>query len=269
MRQDHRRHDAAAQRSWTRTLEGAGLIAAHLLAPWRRSWRTRWGAHPSELHHDLAGNDLIPEPTWTYTHAISIDAPASQVWPWIAQLGQEHGGFASYERLENLIGCRIRNADTIVEAWQHPRVGDTVRLHPKAPPLHVAAVDPGRSLVLHGAAAVVAPPATASCDPTAPTAATGPDNLWSFHLFDDGPHRCRLVEHGRTIHGRKLSERLFFGTTLIEPIGFVMSREMLRAIRFRAEHGWVQGRDDEHDTSRVRATTSPTSPTTPASPTSP
>ena len=224
-----------------RTLEGAALIAGHLLAPWRRRWRTRWGAHPAELHRDLPGNELIPEPTWTYTHAVSIDAPASQVWPWIAQLGQAHGGFYSYERLENLVGCRIRNTDSIVEEWQHPRVGDTVRLHPKAPPLHVAVVEPGRTLVLHGAAADVAPSATAPRDPARPSAPAGPDNLWSFHLFDDGPTRCRLVEHGRTVHGATLSERLFFGTSLIEPIGFVMSREMLRAIRCRAEHEWVAG----------------------------
>jgi hypothetical protein len=238
-----------------RTLEGAALIADHLLAPWRRRWRTRWGAHPAELHRDLPGNGLIPEPTWTYTHAISIDAPASQVWPWIAQLGQEHGGFYSYERLENLVGCRIRNTDSIVEEWQHPRVGDTVRLHPKAPPLHVAVVEPGRTLVLHGAAADVAPSATAPRDPARPSAPAGPDNLWSFHLFDDGPTRCRLVEHGRTVHGATLSERLFFGTSLIEPIGFVMSREMLRAIRCRAEHEWVAG-------------TAPTTSTAHAAPTS-
>lgn len=255
MRQDHRRHDAAAQRSWPRTLEGAALIAAHLVAPWRRTWRTRWGAHPTELHRELPGNELIPEPTWTYTHAISIDAPASRVWPWIAQLGQEHGGFYSYERLENLVGCRIRNADTLVDAWQHPRVGDTVRLHPKAPPLRVAVVEPGRSLVLHGAAADVAPTATAPCDTP-----SGPDNLWSFHLFDDGPHRCRLVEHGRTVHGGALSERLFFGTTLIEPIGFVMSREMLRAIRSRSEHGWVAGPGGDENTAGMDSTASPTSP---------
>jgi hypothetical protein len=242
-----------------RTLEGAALIADHLLAPWRRRWRTRWGAHPAELHRDLPGNGLIPEPTWTYTHAISIDAPASQVWPWIAQLGQEHGGFYSYERLENLVGCRIRNTDSIVEEWQHPRVGDTVRLHPKAPPLHVAVVEPGRTLVLHGAAADVAPSATAPRDPARPSAPAGPDNLWSFHLFDDGPTRCRLVEHGRTVHGATLSERLFFGTSLIEPIGFVMSREMLRAIRCRAEHEWVAGTAPTTSTAHAAPTSTSTS----------
>ena len=260
MRQDHRRHDAAAQRSWARTLEGAALMAAHLVAPWRRTWRTRWGAHPAELHRDLPGNELIPEPTWTYTHAVSIDAPASRVWPWIAQLGQAHGGFYSYERLENLVGCRIRNTDTVVDAWQHPSVRDTVRLHPKAPPLHVAVVDPGRTLVLHGAAAAVAPAATAPSDPADPPTPTAPDNLWSFHLFDDGAHRCRLVEHGRTVHGDAMSQRLFFGTTLIEPIGFVMSREMLRAIRSRAEHGWAAGHEADGDTFGVHVVAPPTSP---------
>lgn len=162
----------------------------------------------------------------------------------------------------HLVGCRIRNTDTIVDAWQHPRVGDAVRLHPKVSPLHVAVLEPGRSLVLHGAAAAVAPSATAPCDstdPAGPTAPAGPDNLWSFHLFDDGAHRCRLVEHGRTVYGGRLSERLFFGTSLIEPIGFVMSREMLRAIRSRAEHDWSAGRDADRDDG-VDSTASPTSP---------
>ncbi len=251
MREDHRRHDPAAQRSWPRTLEGAAQIAGHLVAPWRRRWRCRWGAHPSELAATLPGNDLIPEPNWTYTHAISIDAPAARVWPWIAQLGQEHGGFYSYERLENLVGCRIRNADTIVDEWQHPQVGDAVRLHPKAPALHVAVVEPGRTLVLHGAPAEVGASSNGS--------AAGPDNLWSFHLFDDGPTRCRLVEHGRTVHGGAISERLSFGTALLEPIGFVMSREMLRTIRANAEHTWIRGDVETHGTARSTGAGTPPS----------
>ena len=33
-------------------------------------------------------------------HAIEVDAPADQVWPWLAQLGQDRGGFCSYCRGE-------------------------------------------------------------------------------------------------------------------------------------------------------------------------
>lgn len=221
-RTDPRRHDRAAQRSWRRTAAAVAQIIGNVLSPWRRERRLSWGARPAEVLGPFPGDELISVPDWSYVHAIGIDVPAAQVWPWIAQLGQERGGFASFERLENLFGCRIRNAERVVPEWQHPRVGDVVHLHPSAPPLHIAVLEPGRSLVLRGAPVDDATPGT--------------DNLWAFHLIDDGPGRCRLVERGRTVHGTSLSERLFFGTTFIEPIGFVMSREMLRSLKQLAEH---------------------------------
>lgn len=175
----------------------------------------------------LPGDELIPEPTWSSTRAISVAAPAADVWPWIAQIGQERGGFSSFERLENLFGCRITNSDVIVDAWQHPAVGDTVHLHPKGPPLHVALVEPGRHLVLHGN------PRSEHGEPAADPGAA--DTTWALVLRDDGPGRCRLIERNRTVHGDSIGQRLSFGTALVEPIGFVMSREMLRSIASHAE----------------------------------
>lgn len=215
------RHDGPTQRSWIRTAEAAAMIGGHVLAPWRSPWRRSWGARPDELTAVLPGDELIADPTWSYTHAIQVAAPPEAVWPWVAQLGQERGGFASFERLENLFGCRITNADRIVEEWQHPVVGQPVHIHPKAPELHVAIVVPGRSLVLHGAGEDDPRPAT--------------DNVWGFHVLPDGAGRSRLIERGRTVHGSGLADRLAFGTALIEPIGFVMGREMLRGIAARAE----------------------------------
>ena len=197
------------------------MILGHVLSPWRRSWRQQWGTRPDELTAALPGDDLIAEPTWRSTHAISIDAPPEQVWPWVAQVGQERGGFYSFERLENLFGCRITNADRIVDEWQAPVVGQVVHIHPEAPELHVATVEPGSTLVLRGAGDDDPAPAT--------------DNLWAFHVLPDGPGRCRLVERSCTVHGSSLSQRLFLGTPLIEPVGFVMGREMLRGIKARAE----------------------------------
>ena len=39
-------------------------------------------------------------PDLTATRAVTVCAPAGQVWPWIAQLGQGRGGFYSYDWLE-------------------------------------------------------------------------------------------------------------------------------------------------------------------------
>ncbi|MDH3725559.1 MAG: hypothetical protein OER93_07435, partial [Thermoleophilia bacterium] len=89
-------------------------IVGHVLAPWRRRWRLRWGARPGEPDPSSPGEDLIPDPNWGFTHAVTIAAPPGEVWPWVVQIGQARGGFYSFELLENVFGCRITNADAIL-----------------------------------------------------------------------------------------------------------------------------------------------------------
>ncbi len=87
-------------------IEGALLIGANLILwPLLRSWRLGWGATDEELKWALVGDELVPQPKWSYTQAITIRASAEQAWPWLVQMGQGRGGFYSYEWLENLIGC--------------------------------------------------------------------------------------------------------------------------------------------------------------------
>lgn len=85
---------------------------------------------------------------WGWTHTIQVDAPAEGVWPWVAQIGADRGGFYSYQWLENLIGCQVRNAGTIHPEWA-AREGAELSLHPKAPALRIVSVEPGRALVAY------------------------------------------------------------------------------------------------------------------------
>src|SRR5215212_4605652 len=111
------------------SLSGAAQMALHIaLGPVLHRWRTRWGATPDECRRRLPGDELVPAPDWSYTHAITIDAPRSAVWPWLVQLGQGRGGFYSYEGLENLIGCDIHNVGEIRPELQRLRVDDQVRM---------------------------------------------------------------------------------------------------------------------------------------------
>ena len=87
------------------------------------------GATEEERALRLPGDELVPNPDWRNDHAISIDAPLSAVWPWLVQLGQGRGGFYTYEGLENLIGCQIRNLAEIRPELQSLNVGDTIVLH--------------------------------------------------------------------------------------------------------------------------------------------
>ena len=152
------------------------------------------------------------------TRAITIDATADRVWPWLAQLGQGRGGLYSYDALENLVGCDMHSADRIVPEWQHVEVGSQVRLHPDIG-LLVARVDPGRALVLHGAA---------TTDEGAPPY----DFSWAFVLRGTSGGRTRLLVRERYGYTR------WWSPLLVEPVelvSFVMSQRMLRGIRDRAE----------------------------------
>lgn len=177
-----------------------------------RPWHLRWGATDAEVNQYLPGDELTVNPPLNSTHAITIKAPIEDVWPWIAQLGQTRGGFYSYTRLENLVGCRMRNADQIRPEWQSLRPGDEVWLHPKAPPLKVRLVDPGRSVVL--------------------------GNTWTFVLWPIDQRMTRLIVRGRGEYEPNLKNRFLnflLWRIVFEPAHFIMEREMMLGIKMRAE----------------------------------
>lgn len=202
------------------SISGASQIAVQiLLYPLLRRWRRRWGSTEEERALRLPGDELVPEPQWTYNHAVSVDAPRSAVWPWLLQLGQGRGGFYTYEGLENLVGCQIHNVMEIRPELERLRVGDTIVTHGGSgygPP--VTRIEPERALVLGG-----------------PPNEKGSQATWAFHLLDGPNGSTRLLERGHGVAGRGLLEKLSFGPCLIDPIGFVMSKKMLRTIKKLAE----------------------------------
>ena len=194
----------------------AGATAAYILAA--RSRQLRWGATDEESEGPLPGDDLIEKADITATRAITIRASSSEVWPWIAQLGQGRGGFYSYDFLENLVGCDIHSADRIVPEWQDVEVGDEVRFAPEVG-LAVASLEQGRSLVLRGGVPIgnIAPPY---------------DFTWAFVLRNGPDKTTRLLVRERYAYKRPWA-RLIVEPT--EVLSFVMSQKMLRGIKERAE----------------------------------
>jgi hypothetical protein len=181
---------------------GVGLAAAYRWA--LRARLRRWGATDEELRRILPGDELVPNPAIESTWSVTIDARVEDVWPWLAQIGQDRGGFYSYVWLENLAGCKLRNAEKIYPAWQQRTVGEIVPLHP-AIGLPVQHFEPGRALVLAGWGPFVVEPI-------------------------DEQH-TRLISRSRVPKGwSALSYAL-----LLEIPHFVMQRKMLLGIKERAE----------------------------------
>ncbi|GIK28661.1 MAG: hypothetical protein J5J04_15105 [Anaerolineae bacterium] len=219
----------------TDTAEGVVRGAFALLNPFRRSYRTQWGATHEELRRTLPGDDVLPEVRWSSTHAIDISAPPDQVWPWIVQIGQGRGGFYSYALLENLFGCRITNADEIIPELQTLAVGDEIRMHPSdaMPVFRVLQVTPPTTLLLANR-----PDHDAKTD-----SALGV--TWLFQLEPSGPASTRLITRWRMFYtADSMRSRLAVGPVLIEPIDFVMETKMLQGIKERAEHRKTQLEDE-------------------------
>jgi hypothetical protein len=91
----------------------------------------RWGTRPEEAYIALPGDRLEAGRGYEILHAVDIEARPEQIWPWIAQLGQDRAGFYSHAWLENLFGLGIENADQIVAEWQNRRIGEIL---PATPP---------------------------------------------------------------------------------------------------------------------------------------
>jgi hypothetical protein len=214
-----------------------GLVAAYVLII--RPWHLCWGATDEEARAPLPGDDLVDRPKGQATHAVTVGAPAAEVWPWLVQLGQDRAGFYSYTPLENLFGCHMRNTYQIVPEWQHLEAGDGVLFHPKFPRVPVAVLEPNRALVLGG---------LLDARTGSPVEGDGADadtclaTSWAFVLRYQGEGRTRLIARSRTRWPRGLkgwlANRLFW-----EPAHFIMEWKMLRTIKRLAEaEGSAEGR---------------------------
>jgi hypothetical protein len=213
--------DRALRPSTLRGLLDMALIVP--TAPLSRRWFNRWGARPDEIRRPLPGDEIVPRPRLAYTRAISIDAPPSAVWPWLVQIGQGRGGLYSYDGLENLVGCELHSADTILPEHQRLAPGDHVLFGPaekKFPGQVVLEVIPERALVM--------------CARHPETRQPERSATWVFVLEPEG-QGTRLLVRGRNGYAKGATNHVAWH--VVEPIAFVMERRMLRGLKARAERG--------------------------------
>jgi hypothetical protein len=190
----------------------AGLSIAVVLS--RLLLRERvitWGATEAEAGARLPGDDLLENATMVSTRAVTIDAPASAVWPWIVQMGVGRGGAYTYDWVERLFGLDMRSANEVIPEFQNVNVGDVLPMAPNAPGLRVEIADPQRIFALRSE-----------------------DRrwVWSFVMTESGGS-TRLVRRNRAPAPASLKERI--AMLVMEPGSLVMERKMLQGIKQRAE----------------------------------
>jgi hypothetical protein len=206
----------------------AGCLAALLLAFFLfvRPWYLAWGTDESLRQAALPGDHLLWQGAPHETRAVLIRAPVGQVWPWIAQIGQDRGGFYSYEVLEDLAGCEMTNLGYLNPALQHWREGDKLWMYPpekaggigQAP---LALHDPGHALVFY-----TRRPSTKLTDP--------PDGTWAFVAEPVDGQTSRFIMRSRARGSLGLLGAAF-ERSVFEPIHFAMERKMMEGVKARAE----------------------------------
>lgn len=88
-----------------------------------RPWHSNWGATEEEIEMSLPGDDLVKNPKFNATRAITIEANPDEIYPWIIQIGYKRAGFYSYDWFDNSFK---RSAEKILVQYQNFRIGDTI-----------------------------------------------------------------------------------------------------------------------------------------------
>jgi len=66
-----------------------------------RPWTLTWGATKEEAARPLPGDDIVQMTDFVATRAVTIDAPPSEVWKWIVQIGSARAGWYSIDWIDN------------------------------------------------------------------------------------------------------------------------------------------------------------------------
>ncbi len=199
-----------------KTITGAALAAGAGAVAYPVFFRRRclsWGATAEEMSRKLPGDELLTDPDIVSTRAVTIDAPAGAVWPWLVQMGSGRGGAYTYDWIENLFGLGMHSADEILPQFQDLKVGDELPLGPNRPMMRVEVCDPERTLTIRFADG---------------------NWVWIFALAAEGG-RTRLISRNRIATPGAPPPVRLLNLLVMEPGSLIMERKMLLGIKQRAE----------------------------------
>jgi hypothetical protein len=160
---------------------------------------------------------------------VTIDAPASAVWPWLVQMGWGRGGWYTARWVDRLLfPANGPSADRVVPELQELCVGDFV---PDGPPetdcgFEVMHLEPARALVLRSTSHL----------PVGWRDRASMNWTWAFMLTPSaGGRRTRF--HFRSRWVTSPWWLTVGGRLVVVPADFVMSRSMLLGLKRRVELG--------------------------------
>jgi hypothetical protein len=185
------------------------VLLALLLTPWMDRWRTT----TEERLMELPGDKYNRTPGRVANRAVTINAPAEKIYPWIVQIGADKSGMYSYTWLERLVGCKMAKDETIHPEWQNLAEGDEMKMCAGefAPPPYIVIETLPNQAVIYGHKE-----GDAWVD------------VWQFVLVPQSDGTTRLITRTSTNMTGGMWE-------VIRPISFTMERKMLLTLKKLAE----------------------------------
>jgi hypothetical protein len=170
----------------------------------------------------LVGDDILGAGRFQRTHAVTLEAPAAQVWPWLVQMGARRAGWYSYDGLDN---DGMPSASAILPGLQRLSVGDIVPALPRSEGgFAVLRLERERALVLGDPSLL--PGGRKSGGPPWRT-------TWAFVLEPIGTGATRLLVRARAEFAPTAWRAV--ARPILGLVHEVMERRQLRNLRRRVE----------------------------------
>ncbi|MGZ4133515.1 MAG: hypothetical protein ACXVWF_10725 [Actinomycetota bacterium] len=203
------------------TIAGTAALGVYAAATYLGA---TWGSTGDERRRVLASDDLVEDPTIVTNHAITIDARAEDVWPWLVQVGWHRGGWYTYRWVDRvLFPANDPAAEEILPEFQGLRVGDHIPDGPPESGCHfvVEALERPSRMVLRSRTHLPPFPRDRWLN-----------WVWTYTLEDLGDGRVRVLLRTRGAMG---PPALAFAYRAAIWTDFVMARSHLRGLKARVE----------------------------------
>ena len=187
----------------------AFCIAILLLIFVYRPWAVNWGVTDDEINRSMPGDDIVQNPTFNATRAVTIKAQPEEIWPWIVQFGYKKAGMYCYDWFDN---DGVPSAERIIQEYQNLKVGDLIPLS-AVMYVKVTELNPNRSMLW------VFPEGS------------GPwsNSTWAWELYEEDAQHSRLLTRLR-VHTDNIISRV-----MLDFFEIAMMRKSMLGIKGRAE----------------------------------
>lgn len=204
----------------------------------------RWGATDEEVREPYPGADLVPGGERGTTMAVTIEAPPSELWPWLVQMGCDRAGWYSWDRLDN---GRVPSAERLHPEWQEISVGDRMWSSPNGSTWFVvSAVEPERFLALRASYDLRGRP----FDPAGERPRIYTDSVWCFLLKRLPCDQTRLVVSGYAASRPRFLQRIQ-DVLFWEPAHWIMQTRQFAQLKRKVGISSVDA-DDQPRTQALR-----------------